>query len=268
MRNFLRILLYLTLGVLMLLGVDFILANLGIIDSIFVIPGVAGTHQVLSWFDAIVISLLGWIPIIGMLYWQRQKSKEGETAIEDLCEHLRRIGLDATIESQEYKKGIKPPAQVYEGWVMGSVRINNRNIDLIELWWQRWGSFGEYGSVENEYRCQYVVQAKVDGLEDKLKAESKPVMKGFFSRETVDFKWEGKELAQILNSDANLRKHFLSQVPTSFLHVEIIPHKEHKCIIRQKFGTNYVKNTFPTIETFEAYDRIAQHIRSIANVRP
>jgi len=30
---------------------------------------------------------------------------------------------------------------------------------------------------------------------------------------------------------------------------------------------SYPESAFPTVEAFEAYDRIAQHIRSIANIR-
>lgn len=191
-----------------------------------------------------------------MLHWLIQRSKERGTAIEDLCKHLKRMGLDATVESKWSKN-----ESAHDGNLLGSVKIANRNIDLMELWWRRWGGgSGEDNYPQNEYRCHYVVKAKMDGL-----VESQPIIKGL-SRETVDFKWEGKELAQVLNSDANLRKLFLSKGLKSFLHVEIIPYGEHKCIIRQKFATYSVKKTFPTTETFETLDRIAHHIRSISNV--
>ena len=116
-----------------------------------------------------------------------------------MCEHLRRIGLDATVESKEYKKGITSSLVYTTGWVMGSVRVANRNINLVELWWRKWGggSTGEYtGEYDsgpmNEYRCNYVVQEKVGGSEDKLRAFSRPITKGFFSRNMVDFKCGGK----------------------------------------------------------------------------
>jgi len=183
-----------------------------------------------------------------------------EFYVEALCEHLRRMGLNATVESKSKWREIFWPVLVFP--LLGSVRVVNRNIDLVELEGVRrtreeyaWGSF----------RCNYVVQAKVNGLEDRLKAKLDVVTKGFLRREFVDFKWKGRELAQVLNGDANLRS-------TRYGSLEIKPDKKHQRVrIREisASGTYYAtpELAFPTIEAFEVFDRIAQHIRSIANVR-
>jgi len=123
-------------------------------------------------------------------------------------------------------------------------------------------------------RCSYVVQAKVNGLEDRLKTKLKVVRKGFLRGEVVDFKWKGRELAQVLNGDANLRdtlyriKH---RIPFTGLsaYLEIKPDKKHQRVRIRPIPTEgwAPVSAFPTVETFEAFDRIAHHIRSIANVR-
>jgi len=201
-----------------------------------------------------------------------------KAAIEELCEHLRLIGLNATVESKEPESlGI-----FSSGQVIGSVNVENRNIDQVELEERHEGG-GRSPSGRTTaprrtlYRCNYVVRAKVEGIEDKLTAEANPVKKGFLSKEIVDFKWEGKELAQILNSDTNLKNMMyppdklalknkgLIQLPG----VEIKPYEKHECVrISQKYFYYNPASAFPTIETFEACDRIAQQVRSIACGRP
>ena len=117
-------------------------------------------------------------------------------------------------------------------------------------------------------------------MEDRLKAELKAVRKSFLRREVVDFRWEGKELAKTLNSDASLknllypadRLALLNKglIRLSSVEINIVPYRKHQCIrMSQKGGTFHPPaDAFPTVETFDAFDRIAQHIRSVANVHP
>ena len=183
-----------------------------------------------------------------------------EAYVEALCEHLRRMGLNATVESKKFKwREVFVPVV----WpLLGSVRVVNRNIDLVELEGRIRGEFryGEYGS---GFRCNYIVQAKVNGLEERLEAKLDVVTKGFLRREFVDFKWKGGELAQVLNGDANLRT-------TRYGSLEIKPDKKHQRVrIREvsAIGLYYAtpELAFPTIEAFETFDRIAQHIRNITS---
>jgi len=191
-----------------------------------------------------------------------------EACVEALCEHLKRIGLNATVESKKSKW--REVLQVFyplSFFILGSVRVVNRNIDFVEL--------GETRGELSYFRCNYVVQAKVNGPEDRLKAKGKPVRKSFLSGQAIDFKWKGGELAQVLNGDANLRDKLyritsglLWEAP--YVPLETKPDKKHQ---RVKIRTSYPRRegleaAFPTLEEFEVYDRVAQQIRSIANVRP
>ncbi len=109
----------------------------------------------------------------------------------------------------------------------------------------------------------------VDDLEDKFRAKLKPVRKGFLSREIVDWKWEGRELALILGSDAKLGDKMHRIENRGLLNLEIELYIKHGCIrIRQESGTEYPVSAFPTLEAFELFDIIAQHIHGLANVPP
>ena len=119
---------------------------------------------------------------------------------------------------------------------------------------------------ERKRPTEVTVEAKVNGQEDRLMAKGKPVRKSFLRREVVDFKWKGSELAQFLNGDANLIDTLCRMDIPRYLNasLQIKPDKKHQCVrIRQKGGYDSQEAAFPTLETFEAYDRIAQHIRSI-----
>jgi len=111
-----------------------------------------------------------------------------------------------------------------------------------------------------------VVQAKIDGLENKLKAEAKSIKKGFLSKEVVGLKWEGGSLAQLLNADSDLKTKLLQE---GLVEIEIRPDKKNQYVrMRQKPFHSKTTLALPTREAFEIYDRIAQHIHSIATARP
>ncbi len=209
---------------------------------------------------------------------KQRKARERlqEAIIQALCEHLGQIGLEATMISFKTKPHLG--GWGVSGEILGAVRIANRNINLIEL--VEWFSGG--GDAANErlgFGCTYLVQMKMDGLEDAMNVESKPVRKGVLSREILDFKWEEKDskswiLAGELNNDYTLRnmlypkdKLALKSVGSRLPAVQIKAHGKHRCVrIMQKSYAKSPAEAFPTIETFEAFERIANHIRSGASI--
>jgi len=54
---------------------------------------------------------------------------EIEAKVKALCEHLRRMGLNATVESISKRVG----GFFLVSLILGSVRVAGRNIDLVEL---------------------------------------------------------------------------------------------------------------------------------------
>jgi hypothetical protein len=323
-RDRLKILAYLASEVVIFLGVFFIVCmSLGVTKDQPPGPGAVA-------YVIIVLVFLLLTPFLLILTRVMMlKKSERKPDIEALCEHLRLIGLGATVESKQQKilsfrerrfmavliywlifilifvgfmllllipvetfwmlvgvgslilgllmllffdpQSNDPTSILYYGnpLFLGSVRIANRNIDLIEL--QKWPVYTggwEDTSVEDKFGCFFVVEAKVEGSEDKLKAETKPVK---VRKEVVDIMWEGGELAQTLNSDANLRDtlHHMKERHLYGQCLTIKPDRELQCVrIVPKRGYYSPKAAFPSIEAFQVCDRIAQHIRSIVNARP
>jgi len=175
-----------------------------------------------------------------------------EKALEALRDHLIQIGATPTSISKTNTR--------FSG-VIGTVTIANGNIDLVELERKAYGG-GQYGGnigendwvrPESMYRCSYIVQAKVDGLEKNLKAHSKLARMGILNRlYSTDPKWKGKELAQELNSEA------LTLLPN----VQVLPIRSRQCVvIRQKRYWDSWFSAFPKAEDYKAFDRIAQHVK-------
>jgi hypothetical protein len=172
-----------------------------------------------------------------------------ESALKALRERLIQIGLTPT--------SISKTQTLFSG-VIGAVIIMNSNIDLVELERKISGGTsidGEWSNAVSKYRCSYVIHAKVDGLEKKLKAHSKLPRKGIINRNySKEPKWKGKELAQTLNSDA------LTLLPN----VQVLPNGSCQCVVmREKRYWDSWFSAFPTADTFETFDRIAKHVRRI-----
>ncbi len=118
--------------------------------------------------------------------------------MNELCEHLRGIGIKATLLSSGSSEAIGPRWRMgifASGYVLGCVKIEGRNLDLVQV--ERNISNPPSGSQLSsqspgrlEYRYHYVVRGIVNGLEGKLKAEFAPfeTRKGL-SKEAVRLQW-------------------------------------------------------------------------------
>ncbi|MGA3192839.1 MAG: hypothetical protein ABSD73_10070 [Candidatus Bathyarchaeia archaeon] len=220
--------------------------------------------------------------------------------ITELCEHLRQIGIEATVLD------VKSPEAIHHTPTMhiiysiknipplGCVKVEGRNIDLVEVCRFLGSAGGLSGSASAggfggsagpggplaTYRYNYILKANVGKLEDKLKAEAERITKGLLGREIIDYMWLGGELAQLLNADTELKNMLLGfGSPKLMVHpnkklqyVEITPIVSSTNIviggIPIKYNLTVGRKAFPTREAFEAYDRIAQHIRSILSSQP
>jgi hypothetical protein len=213
-----------------------------------------------------------------------QEGKE-DALINELCEHLRQMGITATV----VESGSPEDLGSLVTFALGNVKIEGRHLDFIQVGKSSVpasntrllpGQSGytraqEQGSTRYDYH--YVVRAKVAGLERTLEAEFKPIekRKGLFGKEVVGFQWDGGDLAQRLNADADLKTMLLKAGVHSLL---IKPEKEHQRVritpptgpeaLSFDFGRHPAilgRKAFPTRDAFDVYDRIAQHIRSITS---
>lgn len=212
-----------------------------------------------------------------MSFFKKLKDTVKETGlINEYCDYLRQIGVNATIVESGSSEAVSGFTS------LGCVKIEGKDIDLVQVARQPLGG----DTLRALYQYHYIVRAKVEGLEDRLKAQAKPVTKGLFSKEVVDLKWEGGELAGLLNADSELKKTMLKeeldkmvlkvdkkQQYVSITHPPKIPRQWSVGIgnlpmIPIGGGTRIGRTDFPSIDEFEAYNRIAQHIRSIAVAKP
>ena len=216
------------------------------------------------------------------------KEVKEDELINELCDHLQQIGINAKV----VESGSPEDVGGLVTFALGNVKVEGRNLDLVQVGKisvsasdpkLRPGQSGytrERGQGSIRYDYHYVVRVKVAGLEPKLEAEFKPIekRKGLFGKEVVGFQWKGGELAQKLNSDSDLKNMLLKEGLHRLL---IKPEKEHQCVritpptgpatFSIDFGRHpsiIGREALPTREAFEIYDKIAQHIRSIAGAQP
>jgi hypothetical protein len=209
--------------------------------------------------------------------------------VQDLVDHLGQIGVRARVIDAKSVEAVKHKATlgIFGNPPLGVVKIDGRNIDVVELYREVRGGGGggvgpgghgyhQHAPSEVFYYYDYVVRGAVGEREDDLKAEVHPIEKGFLHKELVDFEWKGGKLAESLNADRDLRKMILDGGAP---HLTVKPDKKDECVaikmphggwhttvtvggipIRHEFAIG--RKAFPSHEAFEIYDRIAMHIRS------
>ena len=202
-------------------------------------------------------------------------------SLNELCEHLRHLGVTATVLDRGLPE-VKELLDAIEG--RAYIKIEGRNLDLIkgDHMYVQESDFGR-GSGGTKSQCfyNYVLRGKVDATHTFQRAranwlmpqtldylaEGKSIKKGFIRKEVVDYRWEGRELAQLLNADSNLKnmlmKERVGDMWIAYKHDGIVEYVE----IGPFIGYWLEKKSFPTRDAFEAYDRIAYHIRSIMKAK-
>jgi hypothetical protein len=205
-----------------------------------------------------------------------------------MADHLAQIGVKARVIDTKSMDAVKhkPTLGIFGNPPLGVIKIEGRNVDVVELYrvvtggggGAAAGGRGAYSHRPSQviYYYDYVVRANVGDREEDLKAEIHPIEKGLLHKELVDFEWKGGSLAKSLNADQNLRKMIIEiGVPN----LAVKPEKKDGCIaiklpqkkwhttvsiggILVKHDSTVGRKAFPSREAFEIYDRIAMHIRT------
>ena len=188
-------------------------------------------------------------------------TRERAEFTNELCEHLRQIGVNATAVDPRTVEGVE------ESWPFGLAKVEDRNINFVMI------NPDLVDDRTRSYYCTYHTRANVEGLEKTLDVEGEPKKKGFLSKEVVGYQWKGGDLAQRLNADADLKNMLITARAGK---ISVKPNVlgftsfHGTAVIRQGSGSwswSLRKKSFPTRETFDIYDRIASHIRSITDAR-
>lgn len=226
---------------------------------------------------------------------------EREALMGELCQHLRDIGVNAMLLEPN-----SPEAFRYPSYVLGHVKIEGRNIDSILAQYSSSGGGGSDGGSDEtfaHYRYFYVVRANLDGFESKLNADFKSNWhdrcsqkrhsrwsdKTLIDGKVSDCRWEGGELAQLLNPDSELTQTLYSE---GLDRLEIRPDRGRRCVriehwhwkaygsgdigpgdfknehVRGTYLSSVGRKQFPSREVFEAYEGIAYAIRRVVLTSP
>jgi len=196
----------------------------------------------------------------------------------DLLKHYQNAGLNAVLLEKD------SPETIEKGT---AVKISGRKFDLVTLKFAsgsiavgRGGGFEptiskKVTKTHPNIRFHYIVKGMGKKSENDLRAEVKEKKEGFISKKLVDIKWDGGRLAELLNSDAEL-KNMIMRTGSTPLKVELDSKNDCVRIIQEKeidviveSGGAFIKKTetraenFPSIETLDVIDRIAGHIKSM-----
>jgi len=196
----------------------------------------------------------------------------------DLVKHYQNAGLNAVLLEKDSSETIEKET---------AIKIGGRKFDLVILKFAsgsiavgRGGGFGptiskQVTRTHPNLRFHHIVKGMGKRSENDLKAEVKEKKEGFISKKLVDIKWEGGKLAELLNSDIEL-KNMIMRTGSTPLKVE--PDRKNDCIriIHEKgidviveSGGAFIQKTetraenFPPIETLDIIDKIVVYTESI-----
>lgn len=196
----------------------------------------------------------------------------------DLLAHYQNAGINAVLLEKDNPETVDKET---------AIKINGRNFDLVILKFAkgsmavgRGGGFGpsiskKVTKTHPTLQFHHIIKSMGNRREDDLKVEMKEKQKGFISKKLVDIEWKGGKLAGLLNGDADLKNMILATGTTS---LKVEPDRKNDCVrvIHQKGidlivegGGVFIKKTetraenFPSIETLDIIDRMAEHVKSV-----
>ena len=205
-----------------------------------------------NWASIIGAIIAVLIAIILPLIARRRKKEEATNKIEELCRHLRALGVEVSpVEKgdEREKMGIgRASGQKSEGLI----ELEDRNIDSINL-----------VSISTQYGTRYFIDYLVKGSnimgerilnKTRLTRKKSPPLWG----KVVAIDWKGDDsLAQSLNLDYSLEDKLLKADVNAFKgNIWIFPEPKHGYA---RIRTDYV---LPSAAIFEALSSIARHIKS------
>jgi len=204
-----------------------------------------------------------WTNVIGILFFlliaialplilRRRKKGEGAENIEELYQHLREVGVEASLTEEgddREKIGVgRASGQKSEGLI----ELEDRNIDLINV-----------VSVSTQYGTRYFIDYLVKSpnimgerilKKTRLTRKKSPPIWG----KAVALDWKGDgSLAQSLNLDYSLEDKLLrADVKVFKGSIWIFPEPKHGYV---RIRTDY---SLPSAEIFEAISSIARRVKS------
>jgi len=204
-----------------------------------------------NWGNIVAI-VAAMLVAVGLPLALRSRKKGGQKKVEELCQHLQRIGVEAS--ALEEGTSQEKPAQK-RSWgekSVGIIKLTDKNIDSISVI----GVASQYGA---NYFLDYLVTSPSLIVGNKKKKTRMSMKKSSLLRgEAIDIEWKGdNSLAQKLNLDYRLKDKLLqADLSTLKGSIQIIP--------ESKYGYVRIRTTYllPSPDVFDSMDIIAKHISS------
>jgi len=204
-----------------------------------------------DWFD-LLPALVAIFAAIGIPVALRSLRKGGQSKVDEFHQHLRGIGVDATVLSKDGAQEGKGRKGTWAQKVVGSIRLADSKIDSVNVI----GVASQYGV---NYYLDYAVSRPAFASGGKKKKTTMTTKKSSrFKGEVIDVGWKGDDfLAQRLSLDFAVKQKLL-QTDLSSLKGGISIHPEPKRDYA-RIRTGYI---LPEPQLFEALDMIANHVKS------
>ena len=210
---------------------------------------------------ATVIFLVMLVLLLG--YFSRRKrsyeKRQDRERLQGVLEYLHSISIEGELVDNPVR-----------------IKLSGQNIDEMKMSIRSKKS----GTESREWlRTDYIVRGDVGGIGEILNAKKQPPwwyslpllpllsicfeILDKLQGQTLDREWTGGQLAQLLNSDTLLNL-VLSQEGQREIRIE--PNPEMQCVEIKTGGEDH--NSTLSKESFEAYNKIAGHIRSYLTSPP
>jgi hypothetical protein len=204
---------------------------------------------------------------------QLKKAIERTKQVESMASYLRGLGIDAAVVT-ESAEGITE-----EVIAESVIQLKKQNINRIRLLATDFISCGMIGSV-SRFRYEVLLDKNMPHNADRrINSKTRPLKEkkflGLFGGKVVDIKWVGRDLADRLNHDSNI-KGVLLQCTRSWGNAEFQIQMESPSVI-EILGPRFAESQWiPQLDTIEGKkgfedcvfgfnicNRIAKYIRDI-----
>ena len=190
---------------------------------------------------------------IGVPFAAWSLRKTGRSKAEEFAQHLKEIGVKASLLAEGADEGSKPRKRFWGQRAVGRIKVEEGNIDSIDVI----GVASQYGV---NYYLDYLVARPTFTTATKRKKTTMSTKKtSLFRGRVVDVQWRGDAtLAPRLNNDYGLKglllQADLSAIKGGSISIHPEPKREH-ARIRTGYG-------LIDASLYEALDAVAGHIKS------
>jgi len=202
--------------------------------------------------------------------------------IDALCKYYQELGIKASVLPD------KSPEAVEKGHIkqdMGYIKVTGREFDLVTIRWKG-TTRGSYnlGKVRGvpiatkekiPFEYHHIVRAEIPN-EGAMKAKLKKKTKGIVGKEVIDVSWEGGRLAEMFNSNDELKKSIMKFIEHEDS-IKIEPDKKNNLfrIVYSRpseiktglaYGFKFNRNLLPK-EAVDVMDKIAKLTSKFASAK-